>query len=92
MKKIKCECGETGKLNSMIADWYDQEKELPFVNHKPNECKCVNNLKKYIRNGKKVWLCSCCCLSSDKEITKSETTPSKKAKTNSIHYEKSHEG
>lgn len=64
---IKCECPEKGILNSMIADWYDREKELPFVNHKPLECKCQNDIKLYSRKGKKMFLCSNCVLSMDIE-------------------------
>jgi len=67
---MKCECDEEGVLKLETSSMYDKEKELPFVNHKPNECKCTNDLKQYIRNGKKVWLCSCCCLSSDDKIKK----------------------
>jgi len=67
-KNIKCECDEIGKLKSGMESLYNKENELPFVNHKPNECKCTNDLKQYIRNGKKLWLCSCCCLSSDEEV------------------------
>ena len=68
MIKKKCECDGEGVLDPEMEDWYDSEKELPYVKHKPNECKCVNKLKYYIRKGKKILLCSCCCLSSDKEI------------------------
>ena len=62
---MKCECDTIGVLKSSMESLYDKEKELPFVKHEPNKCKCVNDLKQYIRNGKKVWLCSCCGLSSD---------------------------
>lgn len=66
--KIRCECNEVGLLKSGMESMYDSKEELPFVNHKPNECKCTNNLQRYSRDGKKVWLCSCCCLISDKLI------------------------
>jgi len=59
---MKCECNRTGVLFKGWEDTYDKETELPFVNHKPNECKCTNNLKQYWKNGKKVWLCSCCVM------------------------------
>ena len=68
MKKKRCECNEEWKVGVGMEDLYDGELELPYVNHKPNKCKCTNRLKQYIRNGKIVWLCSCCCLSSDKEV------------------------
>lgn len=56
----KCECDEKGRLKSGWEWSYDSKKELPFVNHEPNKCKCTNNLKEYKRDGKKIWLCSCC--------------------------------
>lgn len=61
----KCECKNTGILRPDMASWYDSEKELPFVNHEPNECKCTNELKQYIKDKKKVWLCSCCVMGEE---------------------------
>ena len=61
MKK-KCECDTKGVLSEGMTSMYDEKKELPFVDHKPNECKCTNELKQYIRDGKRIWLCSCCTL------------------------------
>jgi len=58
--KHKCECPTKGVLKEGMESWYDEELELPFVNHKPNECKCTNELKRYKRGNKKLWLCSCC--------------------------------
>ncbi len=68
MEEKRCECDTVGVLRDGMASMYDEETELPFVVHEPNECKCTNNLKQYIRNSKKVWLCSCCCLSTDEEV------------------------
>ena len=68
MKSEKCECPTKGRLQAGMAKEYDTEKELPFVNHKPNECECTNELKQYFRKGKKIWLCSCCNMSGDEEI------------------------
>ena len=62
-----CECPSKGVLRSDIADLYN-DVELPFVDHAPGECKCTNDLRMYERDGKHLMLCSCCCLSSDKEI------------------------
>ncbi len=59
--EIKCECQKTGSLRSGMSGAYDTKKELPFVNHKPGQCKCTNDLQEYEKNGKKVTLCSCCC-------------------------------
>lgn len=59
---MKCQCKNKGILKEEMKEWYDPEKELPFVNHKPNECKCTNELKEYHKDNKKVWLCSCCVM------------------------------
>ena len=61
MVKDKCECKHEGKLLPGMAGQYDTEKELPFVAHKPGECKCTNELKEYNRDGETITLCSCCC-------------------------------
>ncbi|KKM13381.1 hypothetical protein LCGC14_1716780 [marine sediment metagenome] len=50
MKSEKCECPTKGRLQAGMAKEYDTEKELPFVNHKPNECECTNELKQYFRS------------------------------------------
>ena len=52
----RCECENTGRLLSFMSNFYDPKLELPFITHKPNECKCVNELK--LKDGK--WLCSNC--------------------------------
>lgn len=67
-KEIKCQCPSEGELVIGHEDLYDKEKELPFVNHKPNKCKCKNELKYYQRGKKKLWLCSNCCMWGDKLI------------------------
>lgn len=70
---MKCECGQTGELNPAHSDWYDEETELPFVDHAPGECACVNDLAKYrSRDGVVRWLCSCCCMFGDTRISDSE--------------------
>ena len=69
---MKCECEEEGILNPIVRHMYDKVSELPFVTHKPNECKCTNGLKRYIRKGKEVSLCSNCCIGSDKQIQDKE--------------------
>ena len=60
MTKDKCECPSNAILMEGWEDTYDKEKELPFVTHKPNECKCTNELRLYKRKGKKLRLCSNC--------------------------------
>ena len=64
----RCECKGIGKLLPMMEMWYDEEKELPFVNHKPNKCKCKNELSQYLLNGKEIWLCSNCTHQGEKLI------------------------
>ncbi len=56
----KCECRGKGILQPGWESDYHPTKELPFVNHEPGECKCVNELRQYHKHGKKVWLCSNC--------------------------------
>lgn len=65
--KIKCECPEEGKSNpnNPFNSWYDEELELPFVDHPPGKCKCTNNLKEVNRNGVILTLCSICTLPGD---------------------------
>jgi len=64
---MKCECNKTGKLKPIIASQYHPITERPYVNHKPGECKCTNDLKRYYRDGKIVVLCSCCWF-GEKEV------------------------
>lgn len=59
-----CECPEIGELGCSILQ-YDAETEAPYVNHKPNECKCTNDLQLYNRKGKNIYLCSICNLPGD---------------------------
>lgn len=66
--KLTCQCDETGVLHPSMASWYDPVSELPFVRHQPNQCKGTNELQLYQRGNKKLYLCSNCCLSSDKKI------------------------
>jgi hypothetical protein len=63
----RCECPR-GQVQKGWEGLYNDEEKLG-MNHEPNKCKCKNDLKEYIRNGKKIWLCSC-CMFDDKEIKK----------------------
>lgn len=66
MTNMKCECVETGKPPSYILYMYDEETELPFVNHEPGKCRCTNELKLYrCSDGVERILCSCCNKSND---------------------------
>lgn len=69
---IRCECELKGVLYPQMISFYDPTTELPYVKHKPNKCKCTNELKRYIRNGKIVWLCSCCKLLGDMEYRRNK--------------------
>jgi hypothetical protein len=51
-----------------MENLYDAVTERPFVNHKPNECKCTNDLNLFKRKGTVLTLCSCCSLSTDERI------------------------
>lgn len=48
-----------------LESLYDPIKELPYVDHEPGKCKCTNNIRLYLRNGKKVFLCSNCVLGEE---------------------------
>ncbi len=65
---IRCQCPEEGVLTPGYEGWYDRETELPFVKHDPGQCQCVNNLRLFKRDGKQMWLCSCCCMPGDERI------------------------
>ncbi len=65
--KRKCECPDDSMNNRNPPSMYSMEEQNGRC-HKPNKCPCVNNLKQYMRGNKKLWLCSCCNQSQDKEI------------------------
>lgn len=67
MKNIYCECPEVGRLGC-DSSWYNEETELPFVNHEPHNCKCTNDIKMYNRKGRTLYLCSICNLTGDVEV------------------------
>ena len=68
LTKTKCECPEKERIVPSRLDQYLEEELKGGVNHEPNECKGANNIKWYDRNGKKLWLCSRCCLLGDVEL------------------------
>jgi hypothetical protein len=57
---LRCECHGNGGPPSDIWHLYDPIKELPFVFHKPDECKCLNDLRLYKVLDKELFLCSVC--------------------------------
>ena len=66
---LRCQCPETGYVTANRLIMYDVVKERPYVNHKPGECKCTNDIRLYNRNGELLYLCSCCYMSNDKLVT-----------------------
>lgn len=71
---MKCQCEHEGVLNPGMEQFYNEETELPFVKHEPGQCQCTNDLKPFMRGGKRVILCSCCRLGSDEEIRNENQT------------------
>lgn len=67
MEKIKCQCPEKGVTPPERESMYAPE-EKSGMNHEPNKCNGTNEIKLYERDGRKLYLCSCCYLSGDKEI------------------------
>ena len=65
----RCECPERSRVSKHFEFMYSEEEKIG-MNHEPNECKCKNDLKQYIRKGKKLWLCSCCELLEDELVEK----------------------
>ncbi len=66
---MKCECPERANVSPEDECLYSDE-EKSGMNHEQGECKGTNDIKQYIRNGKKLWLCSCCNFMGDKEVKK----------------------
>jgi hypothetical protein len=64
--KHKCECPEVGNVRGREYLYSDEEKA--GMNHEAGKCKGTYKLKQYIRNGKKLWLCSCCFFFGDEEV------------------------
>lgn len=61
---MKCECPETGMASEEDIDLYVEE-EYKGMSHLPNECLGDYQMGFWVRDGKTLWLCSCCCLSGD---------------------------
>lgn len=66
---MKCECPKRGNPKAEM-EWMYSEEEKSGMNHKPGKCNGTNDIKQYSRNGKKLWLCSCCTMPGDKEAFK----------------------
>lgn len=63
---MKCECDEQAAV-PLLAGWYSDEEKAAW-GHAPGKCPCTADLKQYYRDGKLMWLCSACCLSSDTPV------------------------
>jgi predicted SprT family Zn-dependent metalloprotease len=66
MKK-KCQCPYKGNAPPWPESLYSEEEKVG-MNHKPNECKCTNDIRLYQRGNRKLYLCSRCHLPGDMEI------------------------
>jgi len=66
MKKSihRCECPAVSSVPKSRESEYSKE-EKSGMNHKPNKCPCTNEVKKYKRGNKILYLCSCCHLTGD---------------------------
>ena len=64
----KCECPEKGYTPLERQSMYSPE-EKSGMNHLPNECAGTNEVKKYRRVDKEMYLCSCCNLFGDELIS-----------------------
>lgn len=75
-QSIRCGCEHEGIpiLDEEEALQYDPITELPFVSHAPYKCECTNDLQLYRRNGRIVYLCSCCVLFDQDERINEGTT------------------
>jgi len=67
-KRVRCQCPEEGFVSLEREHEYKYE-EKSGMNHKPNKCKGTNDIKKYRRGDKELYLCTCCYLAGDVEIT-----------------------
>lgn len=65
----KCQCPYDQVVTDAVSrSRYNPVTERSFLNHKPGECQCQNDLRQYDRDGKILWLCSCCVLLGDVPI------------------------
>lgn len=59
--KPRCECKGKSRVPKSREYMYSENEKIG-MNHEPDKCKCTNNLRQYWRNGRKIWLCSCCVI------------------------------
>lgn len=76
MKHNKCQCPEFADATS--NEWMYSEEEKSGMNHQPNKCKGTNEIKKWLRDGKELYLCSCCNLFGDELVALSSKKLSNK--------------
>lgn len=67
----QCQCPDESTGSSLDASWFTPE-ELKARCHKPLECPGDYEVKRYIRSGQEITLCSCCWLLGDIEIDKEQ--------------------
>ena len=67
-KKNKCECPKKENIFPSSLSQYSEKELEGGINHEPNKCEGTNKVRQYSRGGKKMWLCSRCCLLGDVEI------------------------
>lgn len=63
--KPRCECPDEAFGTSILL--YEPEEYKAMI-HRPNECPGDYLIAEYEREGEKIILCSCCCLSGDIKI------------------------
>ena len=54
-----CECPDTGAVQPEWEEAYGDE-ERAGMHHAPGKCRGTFDLRQYRRQGKPLWLCSCC--------------------------------
>lgn len=70
-----CECNHVG-IRVKAFDCLYTRAENKAREHQPGQCIGTIGLKLYNRGGKKLWLCSCCNLVSDKLLQSNPPTKS----------------
>ena len=65
---IRCQCPTKGYVPEERMYMYSPE-EKSGMNHSPGKCKGMNEIKLYERDGKKLFLCSCCHVFGDNLLT-----------------------
>jgi hypothetical protein len=67
MTTQRCECPENTE-GGLVPQWMYVPEEYKAMNHATNACPGDYDVKRYERDGKFLWLCSCCFFSDDEEV------------------------